>query len=884
MPKIPIYESQVSTGGVPQTPEAKPEDFGALTSRAIVGATQAGLDLADTVIKARYAAETSRGEKEATQQLQAAAEKADKDEDFATVPERFKQNFDKIRANFAGMGESAFRTGALHVTDDYGPVLGQRVRINAAKREAAFHRGNLDDDLDFYVGQAAAASNDLERQISMNIAKSVVARGNAAGYITRADALARLRDLPGRIEERQVEALIKSDPKAALEALKDKKRFTNLAPAVRDLWFGRATQARQKANFAAVSAVETGLADGTKTRENVTELHERGAIGNAKRDALYKQADRAEKERAEKAEGQTRVQSVLDEGGKLNPTKAKDRAAVDAHYDAVVAPANPDSPALVNYIRLTGVVPTKVARSIRGGLASDEPQQVVNAANLMREVGKHDDALIKNFGAKRLSFANAVMDGVDGGLTAKRAIDLADKSHGQPNASDGGGTESADAEGGSASDAGTEKAKGALGGEVRWVDDEEGGHYGVFLNGAEQTGVDTEAKAKELLTDILAREKQHRAQPAKGESGNAEDVAAGAESSQEAEARAADGSGGKNASSNAEGGTGVTSEAVGPEIQPVGGTEDSAGKSDQPNMLARFGHRIGAAIDRAFEQPIGLDPKDIQALREAGVFRTGHEGRFDPMATVRAFNEALIGGGIAGIDLSGRISEALVNVIAAAVAQTTQEFGESETGSRMLERDLGQLIQFMLLLGTTRGPGGPRRPPRLSNARPAAKGALRTETTKPEPELKSMDRSVAAERHTATIADNAASQRKQPAVVLTGRELGDFGDDVKALRKAAREAYRKLQGSGPVKHSALGDVQFTRVGWKEIEHTSADPRKLQIVPALREIIENAKYIRRAEVTKPRSDNIVAFHWVEADVVLDGQRLRVGINIAEDNRG
>jgi hypothetical protein len=48
---------------------------------------------------------------------------------------------------------------------------------------------------------------------------------------------------------------------AAERALDDPKRFRNLDAAQRALLRGQATLARQKASFAAVSAVEAGLAD-----------------------------------------------------------------------------------------------------------------------------------------------------------------------------------------------------------------------------------------------------------------------------------------------------------------------------------------------------------------------------------------------------------------------------------------------------------------------------------------------------------------------------------------------------------------------------------------------------------------------------------------------
>jgi hypothetical protein len=58
-----------------------------------------------------------------------------------------------------------------------------------------------------------------------------------------------------------------------------------------------------------------------------------------------------------------RVQGVLDEGGKLDPKKAGDRAANDAYYDEVVAPGKPDAATLVAHVAKTGMVPEKLGRS-----------------------------------------------------------------------------------------------------------------------------------------------------------------------------------------------------------------------------------------------------------------------------------------------------------------------------------------------------------------------------------------------------------------------------------------------------------------------------------------------------------------------------------------
>lgn len=73
--------------------------------------------------------------------------------------------------------------------------------------------------------------------------------------------------------------------------------------------------------------------------------------------------------------------------------------------------------------------------------------------------------------------------------------------------------------------------------------------------------------------------------------------------------------------------------------------------------------------------------------------------------------------------------------------------------------------------------------------------------------------------------------------------------------------------------------------WVQGNETSRSrPRKWQLVPRLKEIVESAEYIRRNTLTKKRKDDIVAFHWLEADVQLNGKSLRVGLHIAEDSKG
>lgn len=128
-------------------------------------------------------------------------------------------------------------------------------------------------------------------------------------------------------------------------------------------------------------------------------------------------------------------------------------------------------------------------------------------------------------------------------------------------------------------------------------------------------------------------------------------------------------------------------------------------------------------------------------------------------------------------------------------------------------------------------------------------------------------------------------QEVKPVAVLTGEELGDFGDDTDALRVAAVQWYRdNLQGKTPAHSKDIGDISFTGKGRKEVAHFSADPDKLKLLPALREIIEQGEYIKEEQPNHPRKDGIVKFHLIEADVKMGGKLFRVLVEVGEDKSG
>lgn len=130
-----------------------------------------------------------------------------------------------------------------------------------------------------------------------------------------------------------------------------------------------------------------------------------------------------------------------------------------------------------------------------------------------------------------------------------------------------------------------------------------------------------------------------------------------------------------------------------------------------------------------------------------------------------------------------------------------------------------------------------------------------------------------------------SGQKFRPVVSLAGTELGDYGGDLKSLRAAARDWYRqRLQHGDPASRNDLGKIAFTRRGLREFEHFGADPAKMKMVVALRQIIEQGEYKGQKDLEHGRRDAIVRFHSIDADVLLEGRKYRVRALVGEDLDG
>ena len=127
-------------------------------------------------------------------------------------------------------------------------------------------------------------------------------------------------------------------------------------------------------------------------------------------------------------------------------------------------------------------------------------------------------------------------------------------------------------------------------------------------------------------------------------------------------------------------------------------------------------------------------------------------------------------------------------------------------------------------------------------------------------------------------------------VDITGNEFGRY-KDLNELRKKATTWYTaNLQGTS-VYNPALGeirlekgigrsDVRFSRKGKSKMAHTSANEKKLLLVPSLKELIEKSNFITEAAPTKDKHKDEY-FYYLHCSVGSGNNREYVIVTVVQD---
>ena len=126
---------------------------------------------------------------------------------------------------------------------------------------------------------------------------------------------------------------------------------------------------------------------------------------------------------------------------------------------------------------------------------------------------------------------------------------------------------------------------------------------------------------------------------------------------------------------------------------------------------------------------------------------------------------------------------------------------------------------------------------------------------------------------------------QDPVASLTGEEIAPRGADLKTLRAQAKEWYADHLAGTTVHNPQLGDIQFNNRGLRKMLSSSANPDKLKLVSALPRIIADGELVRTFDNRdKNTHQNIVRYHWIRGNVLLDGKNLAVEVNVEEHKDG
>jgi hypothetical protein len=123
----------------------------------------------------------------------------------------------------------------------------------------------------------------------------------------------------------------------------------------------------------------------------------------------------------------------------------------------------------------------------------------------------------------------------------------------------------------------------------------------------------------------------------------------------------------------------------------------------------------------------------------------------------------------------------------------------------------------------------------------------------------------------------------EASISITGNELGSYAD-AKELRQKAVQYYKDNLQKNPAHRADIGKIRFSGKGMDETKSFSADPDKLLMLPALRNIIETGTLGKEEKLKHPRRDGIVAFIPITKRVDFKGKPKEVEALIGKDRNG
>ena len=247
MPKIPRHFAQQSIPGATGAPRADPRTFGA-PGRALEEAGTRGARffgaLAERAREARQTQDLAAAGLEASRQLTDLEIELALDTDWRTVNARFEQRATAIGQQIAdGLDDGAVRTLFERRFGERFESARVGIARHAIQQQVTEGRATLDAGSTEYARQAALADNDVVRAQALADGVAAIRGAAAAGIINAVEAGNRERAFLGSVAEAEVDALIRTAPAAAVQALEDPEAFAALSLDSRSMLLRRAEDA-----------------------------------------------------------------------------------------------------------------------------------------------------------------------------------------------------------------------------------------------------------------------------------------------------------------------------------------------------------------------------------------------------------------------------------------------------------------------------------------------------------------------------------------------------------------------------------------------------------------------------------------------------------------
>ena len=192
--------------------------------------------------KQRAAVELQDRVGKASAELAALELRYEEDQDFATAPDRFKDDAGRIQDKYLdGVTDQGV---ALAFRKQYEQLsLSKWVNVvkSARGRERDYFTASLDANLDTYAKQAANAKNPAEADLIEQQARLSIAAAEGAGYISSVDAGKRERAYLARRDGAMLLRDMSMDPMLTAQKLSlDPQYAPNIGPVERERWTDQA--------------------------------------------------------------------------------------------------------------------------------------------------------------------------------------------------------------------------------------------------------------------------------------------------------------------------------------------------------------------------------------------------------------------------------------------------------------------------------------------------------------------------------------------------------------------------------------------------------------------------------------------------------------------